>query len=275
MSDAAKRSVLILLSVLVIATAGCGGATTRLFTKPIAESPYVTYQEWGPNRNIAVMPFLNLTKDAEAGAKCRELFIAETYISGAFEDIVDEGEMIEVMRKLKMREGDALGKDAIKTLGDNLGVQALIFGTVQEYTERGTKPALFAVSLRMVDVETGEILWLGNSSKEGGGSVLEALGLSDGPVIIDVARDVVSGLIDDMASEVLDRKVEGKAASEVAKIRKPKKIASPLPDENAAPEAKEKQAGISPSPAVKATSAGMAAAPAGMGMAASPALGGK
>ncbi|HEX9861491.1 MAG TPA: hypothetical protein VGB23_09820, partial [Nitrospirota bacterium] len=81
---------------------------------------------------------------------------------------------------------------------------------------------------------------------------------------------------DDMASEVLDRKVEGKAGSEVAKIRKPKKLANtPLPDENIAPEAKEKQAGISPSPAVKATSAGMAAAPAGMGMAASPALGGK
>lgn len=255
---------LLLLTASVVIVAGCGGATTRLFTKPIAESPYVTYQEWGPNRNIAVMPFLNVTKDTDAATKCRELFIAETYITGAFEDIVDEGEMLEVMRKLKIREGDALGKDTIKTLGDNLGVQSLIFGTVQEYTERGTKSALFAVSLRMVDVETGEILWLGNASMEGGGSVSEALGLSDGPVVIDVARDVISGLIGDLSDEVLDRKVKTKPGAAVAKARKPKKMAQPLPadqQEAQSPAEKEKQAGVSPSPAVRATSAGMASSP--------------
>lgn len=247
---------------MLIPLFGCGGATTRLFTKPIAESTYVTYQEWGPNRNVAVMPFLNLSKDTEAAVKCRELFLAELYISSAFEDVVDEGEMLEVMRKLKIREGDALGKDTIKTLGDNLGVQALIFGTVHEYTERATKSAMFAVSLRMVDVETGEILWLGNSSKEGGGSTLEALGLSDGPVVIEVARDVISGLIDDMAAEVIDRKVEGAGAPVAHKPREIKKMAQPQPENNNQQAEAGKQAGVAPSPAVKATSAGMAASPA-------------
>jgi hypothetical protein len=84
--------------------------------------------------------------------------------------------MLEVMKKLKVRETDSFGKDTIKTLGDNLGVQAIIFGTVSEYTERTSKGALFAVSLRMFDVETGSILWLGNASKEAG-SISEALGL--------------------------------------------------------------------------------------------------
>src|ERR1700688_1070081 len=161
-----SRLALTIVVVLSIGLTGCGGATTRLFSKPISESPYITYQEWGPNRDIAVMPLVNVAKDKDAGIKTRDLLVTELYASGAFKDVVDEGEMLEVMKKLKVRETDSMGKDAIKTLGDNLGVQAIIFGTVSEYTERSNKGALFAVSLRMVDVETGSILWIGNASEE-------------------------------------------------------------------------------------------------------------
>ncbi len=257
------KSLTIILSVAVLFLSGCGGATTRMFTKPIAESPPVAYQEWGPNRNVAVMPFVNVSKDKDAGLKCRELFIAELYISGAFEDIVDEGEMLEVMRKLKIRETDALGKDTIKTLGDNLGVQAILFASVEEYTERSSKSATFAISVRMVDVETGEILWLGNSSQEGGGTISEALGLSEGPVVIDIARDVMEGLIDDIASEVADRKVEGRPESEVARQKRLRDLAKSKPGGTTEAVEEGKQAGvISPSPSVKGTSSGMAPAPA-------------
>lgn len=259
------KALAILLSIAVMSISGCGGATTRMFTKPIAESPPVAYEEWGPNRNVAVMPFVNVSKDKDAGLKCRELFIAELYISGAFEDIVDEGEMLEVMRKLKIRETDALGKDTIKTLGDNLGVQALIFASVEEYTERSSKSATFAISARMVDVETGEILWLGNSSQEGGGSISEALGLSEGPVVIDIARNVMEGLIDDIAGEVADRKVEGRPESEVARQKKLRDLARSRPGGDPGAVQGGKQAGISPSPSVKGSSAGMAPAPALVG----------
>jgi len=147
---------LFLLSAVLLS--GCSwSGTTRLFTKPIAASPYVAYQEWGPNRNVVVMPFVNVSKDKDASVKCRDLFLAELYISGAFEDIVEEGEMLEVMRKLKIRETEPISKDNLKTLGRNLGAQAVIFGTVEEYTERSNKAALFAVSVRMLDVETGTL----------------------------------------------------------------------------------------------------------------------
>lgn len=261
----AKIRLAILLCLGVVVLAGCGGATTRMFTKPIAETPHVTYQEWGPNRNVAVMPFVNVSKDRDAGLKCRELFITELYISGAFEDIVDEGEMLEVMRKLKIRETDALGKDTIKTLGDNLGVQALIFASVEEYTERSAKSATFAISVRMVDVETGEILWLGNASQEGGGSISEALGLSEGPVVLDIARGVIEDLIDDIASEVADRKVEGPPESETARLKKARDLAKSKPGAVPTAEAAvngSKQAGINPTPAVKSSTPGMASTPA-------------
>jgi TolB-like protein len=257
MSYALKAFALVI--VLSFCFVGCGGgATTRLFSKPIAESTYVTYQEWGPNRDVAVMPFVNVSKDKDAGVKTRELFITEIYISGTFKDVVDEGEMLEVMKKLKLRETDNLGKDAIKTLGDNLGVQAIIFGTVEEYSERTNKGAMFAISMRMVDVETGQILWLGNASKEGGGTISEALGLSDGPTIIDVARDVCSDLVDDLAGAVKHRKVKGKPRQESAR----KNGQTDTLSKSGAKGASDQQAGANPSPAVKGSAAGMAPAPA-------------
>ncbi|MGC2424540.1 MAG: GNA1162 family protein [Nitrospirota bacterium] len=228
------------ISLSVFFLVGCGGGTTRLFSKPIAESTYVTYPEWGPNRVVAVMPFVNVSKDKDAGLKARELFITELYVAGVFKDVVDEGQMVEVMKKLKLRETDNIGKDALKTLGDNLGVQAVIFGTVEEYSERSNKGAQFAVSLRMIDVDTGEILWLGDSSKEGGGSVSEALGLSDGPTIIEVARDVMANLVSDLAGEVKDKKVTGKKAAELARKQQLENLAK----------AKSSDSGVSNQPAV-------------------------
>ncbi len=254
-----NKFIITVLVLLMFGLTGCGGATTRLFSKPISESPYVTYQEWGPNRDIAVMPLVNVAKDKDAGLKVRDLLVTELYASGAFKDVVDEGEMLEVMKKLKVRETDSFGKDTIKTLGDNLGVQAIIFGTVTEYTERSNKGALFAVSLRMVDVETGSILWVGNASKEGGGSISEALGLSDGPTVVDVARDVLAGLVDDLASEIKHRKVEPKkdegAAAAVGKKDLPQNAKSG--EKGVAVQ----QAGPVSSPTVKSTSAGMASFP--------------
>ena len=247
------------LLVAIMSLAGCA-STTRLFTKPIAEAPYVTYPEWGPNRNVAVMPFLNISKDKDAGVKVRDLLVAELYISGAFKEVVDEGEVSEVMKKLKVREGEALGKDTLKTLGDNLGVQAIIFGTVQEYSERSAKGALFAVSLRMVDVETGQILWLGNASKEGGGSVSEALGLSDGPTIIEVARSVVEDLVDDLVGEIKSKRGKSKKV-ETSKKAAPDAAGMTGSKEPAPAQGKE-QAGAAPSPAVKGTAAGATPAPA-------------
>src|SRR5512143_1892395 len=98
-----SRFAIIIAVLLSIGLTGCGGATTRLFSKPISESPYVTYQEWGPNRDVAVMPLINVAKDKDAGLKVRELLVTELYTSGAFKDVVDEGEMLEVMKKLKVR----------------------------------------------------------------------------------------------------------------------------------------------------------------------------
>ncbi|HEY3346597.1 MAG TPA: GNA1162 family protein [Nitrospirota bacterium] len=258
-----KRSLAAALIASVVMLAGCGGGgTTRLFSKPISESIYVTYPEWGPNRDVAVMPLVNVSKDKDAGQKVRDLLISEIYISGAFKDVVDEGEMLEVMKKLKLRDTDNLGKDSVKTLGDNLGVQAVIFGTVHEYNERSSKGAQFAVSLRMVDVETGSILWLGNASKEGGGSISEALGFSDGPTVIDVTRGVLEDLVDDLAGEVRHKKVKGKKAEAILKKAADQNAAAKV---NVKPTPAQNQQAATPAPEVKGSAAGIVPVPVTIG----------
>jgi hypothetical protein len=109
----------------------------------------------------------------------------------------------------------------------------------------------------MVDVETGSILWLGNASKEGGGSISEALGLSDGPTVIDVSRDVLSDLVDDLASEIRSRKVKSKKAEGDAAVKKN----MPQNAKSVEKDGAVQQAGPVSAPTVKSTSAGMTSFP--------------
>lgn len=158
------------LSILL----GCGMRPTT-YMHPSLDISYV--------EKVAVMPFENHTREQYAQEKMKEVFIIELLAAGAF-DVVEPGEVSKAMAESGVRlDSSSLNVEDIKKVGQALQVQALFFGAVEEYREirvgNTTSPEV-SVSLRMVDVESGSIVWSVSHTRGGAGWKTRLFGVSGG-----------------------------------------------------------------------------------------------
>jgi len=111
-------------------------------------------------RKVAVLPVENYTTAKFANDKIRSLIIMELLSRGV--DVIEPGEVMNTLRKLKIKKVDSLPLSDIQRLGDALNVDALVRGSVSTYEiKRGmtvTYPEV-AVHLMLLDSETGDITW--------------------------------------------------------------------------------------------------------------------
>ena len=120
-------------------------------------------------RWVAVLPPINLTSHPNAGRIALDLLTTELYANTNFQ-IMEQSEMLE---KLKGKEEDldqVLDKAVALKVGQKLGVDTIIFGSVTEYRyKRGLDedPAV-GINIRMLDVKSDRILWAGSKSGTGG-----------------------------------------------------------------------------------------------------------
>lgn len=185
-----KILVALLLGPAGLSLSGCHGGPPA-YLHPTADLSFI--------KKVAVMPFNNLTGDQWAGHKVREVLIAELLLTGVF-DVVEPGEVNRVLVKEKIENVSSLTADQIKRIGRGLGTQALILGTVEEYGESrsGTLSApLVTIALRMVDVQSGAIIWSVHHSKGGVGLMMRLFGIGSG-TISEVTIGVVREAIDTM-----------------------------------------------------------------------------
>jgi len=142
--------VLLIVSLL----GGCGvKISSETFLRENIELGYV--------RQVAVLPFANHSKDEFAAARAQDYTITQGLAMGLF-DIVDKGLVDSVMREEAIDPGTPLDMPTIKRLGQRLNVQALLLGAV-DYAEEGRRgnfafPEL-SLTLRLIDVGTGTVLW--------------------------------------------------------------------------------------------------------------------
>jgi TolB-like protein len=120
-------------------------------------------------RWVAVLPLVNLTSHPNAGRIVSDLLITELYSNTDFQ-IMEQTEMLE---KLKGKEEDldqVLDKTVAYKVGEALGVDTVIFGSVTEYRyKRGLdEDPVIGVNIRMLDVKDNRILWAGSKSGTGG-----------------------------------------------------------------------------------------------------------
>lgn len=179
-------SVLI-LSLMIIG--GCAGIRSKSYVHPNADFLAI--------KRVAVMPFLNLTDSPHAEQKVRDIFVTELLSLGYF-DVLEFGEMKKVLKEMKIDKPDDIDAAMIKKLGKSLGVQAIIFGVVEEYnksvsTGAGSFPEV-AVNLRMVDTKTDIVIWM-SSNSEGGGATVSFLGLGETPYISELTRKVIRQMV--------------------------------------------------------------------------------
>ena len=167
------------LGVLVLLLAGllpgCASpkAEPAVFVHPNAD--FSIYER------VAVLPLENLTSERFAADRIRELLVVELSAQGLF-GVVEGGEVNRVLRVHNIDSAAALGPEEVKQLGTELKAQALLTGSVIEFREQrnGTlnSPEV-ALSLRLLDVESGLVVWSVSDARSGLGVWTRLFGVGE------------------------------------------------------------------------------------------------
>jgi curli biogenesis system outer membrane secretion channel CsgG len=148
-------------------------------------------------QRVAVMPLENLTSDRFAAERVREILTVELASMGAFQ-IVEAGEVNLAMRSNNIQALSDVGPDLIRKLGQDLNAQALVMGSVMEYRERQNGNLLIpevAVTLRLVETETGVVVWSASDSRKGEDVWARLFGVGEESQAVSV-RELLRDLID-------------------------------------------------------------------------------
>ena len=149
---------------------------------------------------VAVVPFEDLSREPGTGSFVTRVFLTELLATGAF-DIVEPGEVTRITGTPSQRGTAELSFDKIKKLGDELSVQAVVFGTVGESAElrsSGVGGHVISLNVRMVDVVTGATIWSSAVNTGGPGLFARLLGSGDqsrGTVVRKAVRKSIATLV--------------------------------------------------------------------------------
>ena len=115
-------------------------------------------------KTVAILPFENLTKFPEAGKIVPDLMATELYISRGYR-VMERTEAVAVCAEQGIRIEESTDAEYARELGEKLGVDGVIIGSVSEYWYRiyreedeEVEPAV-GFSARLISVATGEVVW--------------------------------------------------------------------------------------------------------------------
>lgn len=175
------------LFFLFLAVAACGGAP---------DTYHDPQMDFASLRTIAIMPFKNLTQDDLAAERLRDTFSNKLLSTGSLY-VIPSGEVARGISRIGIVDSAAPSCEEISRLAAVIKADAVITGTVREYGEvrSGTTLAnVISVSLAMLEVQTGKVVW-GASSTQGGISTTDRLFGGGGRPMNDVTEAAVNDLI--------------------------------------------------------------------------------
>lgn len=142
--------------ILAAAVSGCGHKYVSARADRGADLAGIGY--------VAILPFENMTNFPEAGKIVPDLLATELYISRAYR-VMERTEAVAAAAEQGIRVEDPIDAETARRLGEKLGVDGVIFGSVSEYWYRvyreedeEVEPAV-GFSARLVSVATGEVVW--------------------------------------------------------------------------------------------------------------------
>ncbi|HUJ90583.1 MAG TPA: GNA1162 family protein [Syntrophorhabdales bacterium] len=147
-------------------------------------------------QTVAVMPFVNLSRESTAAERVRDVFINRLLATGALY-VLPVGEVARGVARAEVITPSAPSPEDIVKLGGILKAQAIITGTVREYGEvrSGTAVAnVIAVSAQMVETESGRVVWSSASTK-GGITTMDRLFGGGGEPMEQVTEKAVDELL--------------------------------------------------------------------------------
>lgn len=165
-------------AALILLTLGVEGCASNKIEPAVYMHPNADLSVY---ERVAVLPLENLTTERFASDRVRELLVVELSSKGLFE-VVESGEVNRVMRTKNLLGAAEIGPELIKQLGEELKVQALLTGTVIEFREQRTgtlNTPDIALSLKLLDVETGLVIWSVTDARTGLGVWTRLFGVGE------------------------------------------------------------------------------------------------
>ena len=150
-------------------------------------------------QSVAVLPFQNLTDDEEGAARVRDTFMGTLLATEAIY-VIPPGEVQRGIERANLRNPATPSSEKIKTLGEILQVNAVITGVLREYgnvRSGQTEANLISLSLQMLEVETGTIVWSG-AATHGGIGMTERLFGGGGDPMNEVTKEAINDLLDQL-----------------------------------------------------------------------------
>ena len=188
MNNIKSEFILIIISVLILCGyAGCVHTKTKVFINPNINFKFV--------KKVAVLPFENLSSDRFADKKVRDIFVT-TLLASEVLEVPELGDVLQVINSLGIDSGleqaqfvpqekqsaGTITKETAKALGQALGVQGIILGSVEEYsiirTTSGSFPEV-SITLRMIDPKSGSIIWAVSHTEKGSRILPSILGIGE------------------------------------------------------------------------------------------------
>lgn len=164
-----KRIMGLILAGTLLLITGCGrgNGLTKAYMRPNVGLAHI--------ETVAVLPF----EGAGGASRIREFAITQILVSGIF-DVVDKGRVDSIMQQEGIGLIAPLDSFTIRRLCQQLNVQAALFGSVEQTTDsRGS--AVFpeiVMTLRLIDGETGVILWQASGKKSGYSAAHRLIGVA-------------------------------------------------------------------------------------------------
>ena len=136
--------------------------------------------DFGFVQKIAVLPVENNSKDEFAPELVRDIIITRILAMRLF-DVTDKGLVDSFLREEAIDPGKPIDASTIKRLGQKLNVQSLLLTTldISADSRKGTMsyPEM-SVTLRMLEVETGLVIWQSGGHQSGDSIWRRLFGLS-------------------------------------------------------------------------------------------------
>jgi hypothetical protein len=152
--------------------------------------------DFGSIQSVAVMPFLNLSKDQMAGDRVRDVFMTSLLATeGVY--VIPAGEVAKGIGIAGLTNPFTPSKEDVMKFGSVVKVDAVITGVLREYGEVRSGSAasnVISLSLQMMEIQTGKVIWAASVTR-GGITLKERLLGGGGEPMNDVTKKAVDELI--------------------------------------------------------------------------------
>ena len=226
---------LVIICILILL--GCG-KTTRVYLR--------TDTRISRLEQVAILPFDNISGEADAGEKVRNVFLTGLYNLGVL-GVVESGEVERFLLEERLRSTAQLNTEIIQKMGKKLKVDGIILGAVQEYkyTRIGNEDVpVVSISIRIVDTGTGSIIMAVTHSRAGNDRE-KVFGLGRIRTLSQMTDIVIDELLNSLAVKLPPRyAMRKKIITETAMPSKPSEETVKIPEELGKVEEEKKEEAV-------------------------------